>query len=68
VENDTARRPQLQRIVQIGDRDLVVAFVVIGRAAQIVDHPVRLEPDRFRGVSDDLGVIAFLFQPTARQK
>ena len=65
MEDGTARRAQLQRIVEIGDRDLVLASVAIGRSPEIIGCLVRLEPDRFRGVGDDLGVIALLV-PTYR--
>ncbi len=50
MKDDAARRAQPQRVVEVGDRDVVLALVVIGRAAQIVDGGAGLEADRLGGV------------------
>jgi hypothetical protein len=68
VKDDAARRPDPQRVVEIRDGDVVLALVVVGRAAQIVEGDAGMQADRFGGVRDDLVELPFLFQPTARQK
>ena len=60
VKDDAARRPDPQRVVEIRDRDVVLALVVIGRAAQIVGGDAGMQADRFAGIRDHLRVIAFL--------
>ncbi|GCC49662.1 hypothetical protein chiPu_0033818, partial [Chiloscyllium punctatum] len=60
VVEDDAARPQAQRVVEVGDRDVVLALVVIGRAAQIVDGSAGLEAQRLGRVRNHLRVVALL--------
>ena len=60
VKDDAARLPDPQRVVEIGDRDVVLALVVIGRAAQIVGGDAGLQADRLAGIRDHLRVVALL--------
>jgi hypothetical protein len=60
IDHAGLRPAHPQRVVEVRDRDVVFAFVEIGRAAQIVDRNVRLEPERLGGVGDHLGVVALL--------
>ena len=60
VEDDAARRPDPQRVVEIRYRDVVLALVVIGGAAQIVGGDAGLQADRLAGIGDDLRVVALL--------
>jgi hypothetical protein len=60
IDDAALRAAGAQRVVEVGDRDVVFAFVVISRTAQIIDRNIGLELERRGGIGDDLGVIALL--------